>query len=72
VTPTRAISVPFILDEEAFRKTALQQSGVLLDRIRLLGQLGDPAGWLDPTVGGKVTNWVRAQLSALEFEREGQ
>lgn len=66
VSPTRAISIPFVLDEASFKKTALLQSGVLLDRVRLLRRLDAAKQWMNADAQQKVQDWVESKLDALE------
>ena len=65
VTPTRAIAIPYLLDSEAFNKNALLQSGVLIDRQRLLRDLGEPVQWLDKDTRERLVTWLGPKLACL-------
>ncbi len=65
VTPTRAIAIPFLLDGEVFKKSAMLQSGVLIDRLRLLRDLGAPDAWLDADTRTGLVTWLEPKLAGL-------
>lgn len=65
VTPTRAIAIPFLLDSEAFKKSAILQSGVLIDGLQLLRDLRAPDPWLDDDTMNGLVAWLEPSLAGL-------
>jgi hypothetical protein len=63
--PTRVLSIPFELDKQEFRKSAIVVDGLLLHRSRLLAANQFGQQWLDNELETQLRDWIQPRVDQL-------
>jgi hypothetical protein len=62
---TRGFAVPFLLNDEAFRRTQMSVNGLVLDRGRLFKQNSPETIWLPENLKLKLREWLDPRIPTL-------
>jgi hypothetical protein len=63
--PKKALSMPFALSHEDFRRHCNVLDGLLLDRLRLLSHQSARSRWLTPATETSLISWVANRVTSL-------
>jgi hypothetical protein len=70
--PARAFFIPFSLPEEDFVPRAVQVTGMLLDRYRLLAPMQPENEWIEEAVADRLRDWLRPRVEWLQAQAAAQ